>query len=120
MPLDKIAVVGIDATGAPSATTFLRGDNAWADSGAIGVGQTWQSVTRTSGTTYTNATGKPIGFTWTGNVSSGVVFNLNGTPIQQSFDNTGQTIASLSVVIPPTATYSITVTGTVRYCFELR
>lgn len=28
--------------------------------GAIGNGQTWQSVTRTSGTTYQNTTGKPI------------------------------------------------------------
>jgi hypothetical protein len=26
----------------------------------VGQGQTWQSVTRTSGTTYTNSTGKPI------------------------------------------------------------
>ena len=26
----------------------------------VGVGQTWQSVTRVLGTTYTNSTGKPI------------------------------------------------------------
>jgi hypothetical protein len=34
----------------------------WASSlnPTIGVSQTWQSVTRTSGTTYTNSTGKPI------------------------------------------------------------
>jgi hypothetical protein len=29
-------------------------------SDVIGIGQTWQTVTRTSGTTYTNSTGKPI------------------------------------------------------------
>ena len=30
MPLSKIPAVGVDATGTPSSTTFLRGDNVWA------------------------------------------------------------------------------------------
>ncbi len=43
-------------------TSDADGTGTWqaAAGGGIGVGQTWQIVTRTSGTTYTNTTGRPI------------------------------------------------------------
>jgi hypothetical protein len=34
MPISKIPALGVDATGTPSATTFFRGDNTWAEAGA--------------------------------------------------------------------------------------
>ena len=42
---------------ADTATTATTATNV---TNALGVGQTWQSVSRSPGTTYTNSTGKPI------------------------------------------------------------
>ena len=42
--------------------SFTVADNADIPLTQIGIGQTWQTVTRTSGVTYTNSTGKPIMF----------------------------------------------------------
>lgn len=50
------------ASGVASSATYLRGDQTWAaipDVG-IGVGQAWQSVSRSGATWYQNTTGKPI------------------------------------------------------------
>ena len=43
MPLSKIPAVGVEATGTPSSSTFLRGDNTWA--AAISAGAIIQVVT---------------------------------------------------------------------------
>lgn len=88
-------------------------------SGTLGVGQTWQDVTssRTSGTTYTNNTGKPImvnvvsdqgsffSATLTADIS-GVVFVI-GT----DSNSDGGTRSAGSVIVPAGATYKITASG---------
>jgi hypothetical protein len=47
MPLSKIPAVGVDATGTPSSTTFLRGDNTWSAAGGITSGTTVTLTTKT-------------------------------------------------------------------------
>jgi hypothetical protein len=79
-------------------------------SGGLGTGQTWQSVTRTSGTTYTNSTGKPIVvfvlFT-TGNGGSGKV-SVSGVELGTITGFTNASAQSYCVIVPPSATYIIT------------
>lgn len=79
-------------------------------SGGLGTGQTWQSVTRTSGTTYTNSTGKPIVvfvlFT-TGNGGSGKV-SVSGVELGTITGYTSGSAQSYCVIVPPSATYIIT------------
>ena len=55
-------LVNNDSLGTDDTKGATQGNiKAYADGGDIGVGQTWQSVTRAlDGTSYTNSTGKPI------------------------------------------------------------
>jgi len=55
---DDVAIADIDATGTPSASTFLRGDGVW-----IGATQTGP-VAVNSGTAVSLASGLPVGITW--------------------------------------------------------
>lgn len=84
---------------AATGTIALQGD-------VLGIGQTWQTVTRTSGTTYTNSTGRTIAQSTTANISTGCTVVVNGVTIM----NTGSiaNINCLFFVIPPGATYSVT------------
>lgn len=83
----------------------------------IGVGQTWQTVTRTASTTYTNSTGKPI--TLVLQTSGGTTLTV--TIGAFTFPTTTQAAASNnfhSFVIPVGSTYSYT--GTAASAQELR
>ena len=67
----------------------------------LGAGQTWQSVTRTSGTTYTNTTGRPILVSfYTGTATPGNAF-VNGAGI-----TTSASASNFTFVVPAGATYS--------------
>ena len=131
---DKIAnssvgVSKLSATGTPSSTTYLRGDNTWAAIAAgLGDGQTYQNVTgsRAVGTTYTNTTGKPIF------VAICNCYSTSGT-VSHNLTIGGQTAASgiawhtnaytsIYGVVPPGATYSYSYSGagTGYTWFELR
>lgn len=55
MPLSKIPAVGVDATGTPSSTTFLRGDNVWA-APASPSGSVIQVVSTTLTSAFSSAT----------------------------------------------------------------
>ena len=78
----------------------------------IGVGQTWQNVTgsRTSGTTYTNSTGKPIMVSI--NIGSGsCVAVVGGVTLFNISAANGNTSTQNSFIVPEGATYSITAGG---------
>jgi hypothetical protein len=83
--------------------------------GVVGYSQTWQSVSRSLGTTYTNSTGRPIMVLITISVpsqnNSYVYFRINGT-IVGGFGETSASqpamISSHSFIIPAGATYSAT------------
>ena len=100
---------------APS-TIQGMGGQAVAAMSSFGFGQTWQTVTRTSGTTYYNTTGKTIMFSlhWV----SGGSQPLNATVGGYSFPSltsmasfqTGMQI--LVYTVPPGQSYSYTIAGT--------
>ncbi len=96
-----------------------------AGSSGLGVGQSWLNVLagRVLGTTYTNASGKPI----TVNVSVTMV-NPN-TLITVSIGGSGLTVSTGSVagyvtggnfIVPPGVTYVVTAVGTLTSWLELR
>lgn len=91
---------------------------------SLGYGQTWQSVTRTSGTTYYNTTGKPICFSAYSIVATAIDYTLtvNGLQVARSAYNSGTSgVQFVSAVIPPGASYVLTVgAGGAPTCVELR
>lgn len=87
---------------------------------SIGYGQTWQSVTRTSGTTYYNTTGKPILFTAVStNTSANVNVQVSGLDVMIAWSATTNSRTPGTVIIPPGQSYSITYT-TIFTVYELR
>jgi hypothetical protein len=103
---DSITIVCFDATGFMVVSA----------SNNIGVAQTWQTVTRNSGTTYYNTTGKPITLFYTyGNTST--VFTIAALAFQTLAAGVGTTQGT-TLIIPPGASYSYT--GTLAVAYELR
>ena len=95
--------------GTPSAlvATNLTGTANSLNAG-IGVNQTWQSVTRAIGTTYTNSTGKPITVAITATCSAGLTvqgLTINGVAVYASSTNVAGAASGFSLVIPNGATY---------------
>jgi hypothetical protein len=96
--------------------------------GTLGFGQTWQTVTRVSGTTYYNTTGKPIIVTMQSSPSSPTnqinIVRINGSALagfDQSYSVGGGTfIVSSSVLVPPNSSYSMTFSSSVASASELR
>jgi hypothetical protein len=87
------------------------------DAGQVGVAQTWQTVTRTSGTTYTNTTGRPIMLTAytvsTGSTSRVVSVSIDG--VDRAISTVGSALgagrAFISLIIPAGSTYVVTHTN---------
>ena len=89
-------------------------------SDVIGLSQTWQSVTRTSGTTYTNSTGKPItvlSFAMAGGSTSDA-WTIAGVTFSTVVPGIATNIPS-TYIVPAGANYSHTTAGTVNV-WELR
>lgn len=92
----------------------------------FGEGQTWQNVTgsRSSGTTYTNNTGKPIcvkvssNFTSSGNTLLLYVNEVEVQRIQQDAD--GSVNAWADLIVPPESSYRITSSNSFSNWSELR
>ena len=114
------ATAGTWAT-APS-TLQGYGGQALAAMSSLGYGQTWQSVTRTSGVTYYNLTGKPILLqlmTVQGN--SSVTLTVNGVSVGSSLLPTAAGQVPWATIIPVSASYVVTDGGTNTHTtFELR
>jgi hypothetical protein len=94
---------------------------------SAGVGQTWQAVTRTAGTPYTNTTGKPICFLMSFAAGSGaterIVLTIGGTAINfiEGVLVSGVVFGQNMAIIPTGATYSYTeLTGVGKSIYELR
>ena len=105
-----------------------QGGQALAAMSSLGYGQTPQSVTRNSGTTYYNTTGKPILLmvtaTSVGAGNFGVDFSINGISmgkIAAAGSASGAGIfTSGSSVIPVGASYVLTNANTTLQAYELR
>jgi hypothetical protein len=76
-----------------------------------GSGQTWQAVTRASGTTYTNSTGKPI-MTFMASATGNTTMLIDTLPVSAI----GQ--YGIQAIIPNGSTYRFT--GTISSVYELR
>lgn len=94
---------------------------------AIGVGQTWQSVSRTAGTTYTNSTGKPIMFMMSFASGAGgnenVTLTIGGVSLNFIYGVlvSGVVFGQNTAIIPNGSTYSYTDTaGVGKSIYELR
>jgi hypothetical protein len=106
------------------------GGQALAAMQSLGFGQTWQSVTRNSGTTYYNTTGRAITLAVKGTSSAGGLYasvSINGGPsiyFMFGYSAGGTYIAGGCIPIPAGASYVMTVVtaGTSTYdgAFELR
>ncbi len=95
--------------------------------GFLGIGQTWQDVTanRSSGTTYTNSTGKPIAISIFANsttTDSRIELYVNNTMISWvRYPISGNTYGTSFAIIPPLGTYSVIfVNATLNAWLELR
>jgi len=93
-----------------SGNVLTSNGTTWQSTAQTGLGynQTWQSVTRSAGVTYTNSTGKPIVVALTVNTTSGTNegnFQVGGVIIY-SWNNSATSFQSrLQIVIPVGATY---------------
>lgn len=96
----------------------------------IGVSQTWTNVTgsRTSGTTYTNSTGKPIQVMVLTENSTNSSYNdanaakyyIGGVVVGQTYtNNNGNTSGMFQAIIPNGVTYSVSA-SIIRTWYELR
>lgn len=110
------ATAGTWAT-APSTIQGVGGQ-ALAAMSSLGYGQTYQSVTRTAGTTYYNTTGKPIVISGSMNLSSSNAFTIGGVTVN-NISSDGATGKQLTYVIPPGMSYSYTGSSFLA-TFELR
>ncbi len=92
----------------------------------IGFGQTWQSPTRASDTTYTNSTGKPIMIAVSGvstGVSAVIVGYVDGVERIAGGTSTSAPayVAGFSLIIPDGSTYKVSAGNcTLNYWAELR
>ena len=75
---DAVAIADLAATGTPSATTFLRGDNSWAEAGGGKILQVLQSTLTDVSTTSTKETWLDIA--GTDQAGSGSIFCVKITP----------------------------------------
>jgi hypothetical protein len=81
---------------------------------AIGVGQTWQNVTRTAGTTYTNSTGRPIFTQVTAYANTTQYYSLAVSGVNVAYYQgqiSSQIAGTIGAIVPPGATYVFTVSG---------
>lgn len=119
-------VAQIGSTAVTNATNATNATLATNTTNAVGYNQTWQDVkaSRTSGTTYTNSTGKPIVVNaWSNNGSPLSMTATVGsvTVASSSSDNSGTSQnCTVSFIVPSGATYAVTTTGTINGWVELR
>lgn len=124
--LNSLSVSGSTTLVAPNlgTPTTLVGTNITGTSNALNAGiavnQTWQTVTRTSGTTYTNTTGKPITANIVASQAAGQSMSatVNGQAVGQLASSASNTVFVFTIIIPNGATYVFT--GTYTFVYELR
>jgi hypothetical protein len=92
----------------------------------LGVGQTWQTPSRSSGTTYTNTTGRPItvsaSVTRSGDVAR-INITVDGVVIASHFTGSSniEQRAGATAIVPAGSTYTVTASaGSISFWRELR
>lgn len=106
-------------TWAQTLTVQGAGGNALTAMSSLGYGQTWQVVTRTSGVTYTNTTGKPILCIFTPSGASTMTVVVGGYTMPQTVQ-LSTTAQPFTFLVLAGQTYSGTVTAGSILATELR
>ena len=118
--------VSFATTAGNGGVTSVNGNTGTVTVSSLGVGQSWQTVTRNNGTTYYNTTGKPIVCVLNCNSNSGAVATAQITVDGVSVSNSGVYIntyewATVQAVIPNGSSYVLTIGGpNGSYVTELR
>jgi hypothetical protein len=89
---------------------------------SIGYGQTWQTVSRISGTTYYNTTGRPIMLS-VGQATAGVTtftVTINGSALPALYGSAANAFGGFTIIIPAGATYVYTNSLATGNAAELR
>jgi hypothetical protein len=98
--------------------TFNNGSTQ--DVGGIGIAQTWQGVTRSGNTTYTNTTGKPIMVSVNIQLSnSSMALLVDGIQIQ-ALGESGSAPGYVCGIVPNGSNYSVTTVSAIASWLELR
>lgn len=107
------AVDVVNTAGAWGNPTLVQpyGGNALAAMSSLGYGQTWQSVTRSAGTTYYNTTGRPILLSSSPASTGALSLTVNSINVASSTTAAGNVVPIFSV-IPPNASYSLSLVNT--------
>ena len=84
----------------------------------LGVGQTWQAVTRTKNVNYTNSTGRPIGIAYSIQTNGTHQLNIDGIFVINNTDVSGVGITGFSVI--PAGSVYYTAGSGLESWFELR
>jgi hypothetical protein len=127
-----VAFGGASNFGSSGQVLQSNGDAAptWVTASSIGVGQSWTNVggSRSSGTTYTNSTGRAIQLMVatdnTGNSQYGsgnsAKFFINGNNVGEAFCSNAANVGGLfQAIIPPSSTYQVSA-SIIRSWWELR
>jgi len=106
----------LQVVGTVPATTFVGNlsGNATTASNAIGTGQTWQDLSgsRSSGTTYTNSTGRSIFISVKWDRDDGTLsITVDGLEIGKTGTTAGPQFYTLTAIVPAGSTYSATASG---------
>lgn len=133
---EKAPIASPTFTGVPAAPTATSGTattqlatTAFATNQDLGVGQTWQdfTATNTSGTPYTNSTGKPIQVNVTAQGNSTGVKTItavvDGITVDTGWTAVTATVlrGQVSFIVPSGSTYSVTfASATISNWAELR
>ena len=119
----KAAISGQTFSGNLSAPNLSGTNTGDQDLSEIGVGQTWQIVSRSSNVTYTNSTGKPIAisgyYNELGDVSKSIRIIVGSVTVAWS-DSSNHSDDQVFAIIPSGNTYVVTVIGTTGNWRELR
>jgi len=100
------------------------GGNALSSMSSLGYGQTWQAVSRTSGTTYYNTTGKPIcvvAYATGMGTNNYIAISVGGIAVAHEENESGtSTTLTTTAIVPVNDYYVITQSGGSSAHKELR
>ena len=100
------SATGVTVTGTVAATSYTGdGSNLTGIASSFNSSTSWASVSRSSGTTYTNSLSYPIMFKVTGGVNGYISVTVNGVQIH-SMTAAYSNRETVTVIVPPGKTYS--------------
>lgn len=125
LTIDASQNVALAANATVAGNLTVTGNITGTLTSGLGVGQTWQTVTRVSNTNYTNTTSKPIAVsTWVVNLptNNSVTLFVDNVAVASQGNATGTSgwTVPMFTIVPPNSVYKIIATAGTIVCAELR